>query len=616
MHEFRPMPGTIEHRNLRRKQFGCICVLLGLIAMSLLAAVYLFVFRTVPLRISKETTYITEPLKSDGKQVDYFAAWEEQTYPKNIATEENGYRLIVQHLGPAPEAQPWHFAQTCQKLDLAEEEILLDMTLEDPDDFLRRHVESEDFDPVSVNETTGDDASPVDPYTVLKERLGRPWTADDLPMMEAWLAANGPAIDLIGQAVRKPTFQIPYGRENESDQLLGLLFPEIQWSRSFARALSARANHRIAIGDIDGAIYDIISCKRLGRHIGKRGTLIEMLVGIAMQGIAEAVGIAGSLEHPPSSEQIERFLAESNDLPPEGQFEKAYLFERYMALDIVQALANGERFEDIELPAANGLDWNVLASRVNEHYDTALTSGTYPSPSPGRILAALALVRTRSKMVADILGALLLPAVDAAREATRRNICTDRMNRITLAMLLYERDHGTLPPAYTVDTDGRPMHSWRVLVLPYLGQKELHAKIRLDEPWDSERNRRSHGEAVPFYQCPSAGSAPGHTTYSVVVGPEMPFDAGQGKSLSQFGPKSAHMILVVERLADVCWMDPTQDLPQAAVGDRVGLPHGIGSRHPGGANCGHRDGAIRFLSETFYTGFLIGLLKGTSDTIP
>ena len=130
MHEFRPVPGTIEHRNLRRKQLCCIFALLGLIAMSLIVAVYIFVFRTVPLQISKETTYITEPLKSDGKQVDYFAAWEQQTYPKNIATEENGYRLIVKHLGP-PDAEPWQAAQVSRKLGLAPEDLLLDITYDD-----------------------------------------------------------------------------------------------------------------------------------------------------------------------------------------------------------------------------------------------------------------------------------------------------------------------------------------------------------------------------------------------------------------------------------------------------------------------------------------------------
>ncbi len=70
------------------------------------------------LRISKETTYITEPLKSDGQQVDYFAALQKATYPANIATDENGYRLILRHLGKGLETEPWYFVQECEELGL------------------------------------------------------------------------------------------------------------------------------------------------------------------------------------------------------------------------------------------------------------------------------------------------------------------------------------------------------------------------------------------------------------------------------------------------------------------------------------------------------------------
>ncbi len=634
MAEYPPSPETTEHRNLRRKQLGCICVSLGLIAIVLFAAAYVYLFRAVPLQISKETTYITEPLTSGGKQVDYFAAWEEETYPENIATEENGYRLIVQHLGTGPEATPSHSAQIIRKLGLAAGAIQPDMALEQPYDYLAKYVKSEDFDEALVEKLRRENGSaeetPTDqsmleyepePLEVLHDRLHRPWTLDDLPMMEAWLAENGPAIDLIGEAVRRPTFHIPLATQ-DIGQLITLLLPEIQRTRSFARALYARANYRIAVGDIDGAIDDVTTCKRLGRHVGQQGMLIQMLVGIAIEGIADATGIAGSLEHPPSEEQLERFVDEAHDLPPRADFEKGFLFERYAALDVLQMMAHGKGPVDFdlpaEMPAAIGLDWNIVAVRVNEHFDTALAAGGYPAPS--RNLAAIVSRRARSELMGDQFATIFLPATEAAREASRRSTCVGRMQRITLAMLLYERDHGRLPPAYTVDAHGKPMHSWRVLLLPYLGQQDLQDKIRLDEPWDSEHNRQFHNEAVPLYQCPSAQLTPGRTTYSVVVGPDMPFEAGEGKSLSEFGSKSATMILVVERTEAACWMDPPADIPQAAAGDGFNRPEGsgigIGSQHPGGANFGHRDGAVRFLPETIDTKLFKELLQGTADWIP
>ncbi len=140
------------------------------------------------------------------------------------------------------------------------------------------------------------------------------------------------------------------------------------------------------------------------------------------------------------------------------------------------------------------------------------------------------------------------------------------MQRIMLAMLLYEREHGTLPPAWSVDAAGDPLHSWRVLLLPYLGHEALYEKIRLGEPWDSEHNRQFHGEDMAVYRCPSDLVATlGQATYSVVVGPDMPFEAGQGKRLTDFGPDSDDMILLVERIDPVAWMDPTCEIAQPTI---------------------------------------------------
>ncbi len=94
----------------------------------------------------------------------------------------------------------------------------------------------------------------------------------------------------------------------------------------------------------------------------------------------------------------------------------------------------------------------------------------------------------------------------------------------------------------------------------------MHKRIRLDEPWDSEHNRQFHGQDVAIYRCPCCEAAgPGQATYSVVVGPDMPFEAGEGKRLADFGPMSDDMILLVERVDPVAWMVPTREMAQAVV---------------------------------------------------
>ncbi len=65
---------------------------------------------------------------------------------------------------------------------------------------------------------------------------------------------------------------------------------------------------------------------------------------------------------------------------------------------------------------------------------------------------------------------------------------TGRLRTIALGLLKYEEKHGTFPPAYSVDAKGKPLHSWRVLILPYIEQRNLYNEFRMDEPWDSEHN--------------------------------------------------------------------------------------------------------------------------------
>jgi len=219
--------------------------------------------------------------------------------------------------------------------------------------------------------------------------------------------------------------------------------------------------------------------------------------------------------------------------------------------------------------------------------------------------------------VADSVAGLCTPAFQAVREANRRSHCVGNLRRITLAMLIYERQHGALPPAYTVDAEGNPLHSWRVLLLPYLGEEELHGKLRLDEPWDSEHNRRFHDEALAIYQCPSAELPPGQTTYSVVIGENSAFQAREGKSLDDFG---MILILVTEREQSVGWMDPTSELVEAIAFEGINREEegvvGIGSPHPGGVNVGLRDGSVQFIAETWLLSVLQGLLDGTAEERP
>ncbi|MBQ2788738.1 MAG: DUF1559 domain-containing protein [Thermoguttaceae bacterium] len=215
-------------------------------------------------------------------------------------------------------------------------------------------------------------------------------------------------------------------------------------------------------------------------------------------------------------------------------------------------------------------------------------------------------------IAAIVVGALFLLSVpffvwsafQARREAVLRMQCVNQMKRIGLALQNYsDANEGALPPVYTVDEDGRPLHSWRVLLLPYFddeAEAALCEQIRLDEPWDSEWNSQFHDRAPVGFTCPSARAAAGLefdepfglTSYSVVVGDETAFPAAKERRIWEITDGTSNTLTVIERKTPVCWMDPTQELTFETFVDE------FGSERSGGGNALMADGSVRFVSKT------------------
>ncbi len=197
--------------------------------------------------------------------------------------------------------------------------------------------------------------------------------------------------------------------------------------------------------------------------------------------------------------------------------------------------------------------------------------------------------------------ALLLPAVQAAREAARRMQCTNNEKQIILAMHNYHDAHNELPPIFTVDKDGNLLHSWRVHLLPYIEQGELYDRIRLDEPWDSEYNKQFHEQCPSVYQCPSRGQDPasGLCDYSVIMGEETAFFDEHAKSFADITDGASNTICVVERAEPINWMDPLNEITFEEALEGINEEDGkVGSRHTRGINVGMFDGSVHFVSDT------------------
>jgi prepilin-type N-terminal cleavage/methylation domain-containing protein/prepilin-type processing-associated H-X9-DG protein len=107
--------------------------------------------------------------------------------------------------------------------------------------------------------------------------------------------------------------------------------------------------------------------------------------------------------------------------------------------------------------------------------------------------------------VIAILLALLLPAVQSAREAGRRTICQNNLRQIGLALHGYANSHRAFPAAFVSTPHA---HSWVPAVLPYLEHKQLFSLYQWNVDWDDPLNQPAINTVLPVFHCPSTpGSA-------------------------------------------------------------------------------------------------------------
>ena len=184
-------------------------------------------------------------------------------------------------------------------------------------------------------------------------------------------------------------------------------------------------------------------------------------------------------------------------------------------------------------------------------------------------------------------------------DAARRFQCVNNLKQLGVALRNYHDAQGTFPPAYVADANGKPMHSWRVLILPYIGRDDLYKRYRFDEPWDGPNNRKLHGEIVKWFQCPSQNSVanPQATSYVAVVGPRTAWRGDRPVKLSDFIDNPETTILLVETMdSGIHWMEP-RDLEYPPMPAEINPPSGggISSYHMDLAYVLYADGSVSSL---------------------
>ena len=152
--------------------------------------------------------------------------------------------------------------------------------------------------------------------------------------------------------------------------------------------------------------------------------------------------------------------------------------------------------------------------------------------------------------------ALLLPAVGSARQAAQSAQSKNNMRQIALAMLNYHDAHGKFPTDIYSE-DGKPLMSWRVRLLPYMEQQAIYKELKLDEPWDSEHNRRFTSTVIPTFESPTSPGG-GKTRYLALKGPTTVFRGKEALSIKQITDGTSNTIAFVEAAPDraVPWAKP------------------------------------------------------------
>jgi hypothetical protein len=196
--------------------------------------------------------------------------------------------------------------------------------------------------------------------------------------------------------------------------------------------------------------------------------------------------------------------------------------------------------------------------------------------------------------IVGIVLAMLVPDRAISSRAGSRNACATNLKRIAVALRNYKEVWGALPPAYTMDANGKPLHSWRTLILPFLEEGELYKSIDLTKPWDDPVNAKPRNTLVDTYGCASLQGFGAKTTYLTVVTPNSCLRPGEPRSLSEITDGESKTLIVIEVDSEhaVPWMSPID------ADEKMVMSIGPNSKlaHVSGVNAAFVDMHVAFLN--------------------
>ncbi|MDB5385904.1 MAG: hypothetical protein JWM11_1550 [Planctomycetaceae bacterium] len=452
-------------------------------------------FSIPKITISKETTWAIEPVGPSGF-VDYLGAINRQC-SQGVTPANNAVVLLYQALGPMPDGreQPAEFFRL--------------LGIEPPP---ANGVYYEEFGNWFKRTGKPLPAGGIAAVLEMGTTTGiRPWTVQEFPEVAEWLQSIEKPLGLVADAVERTEYYSPMvSADNEEGKLIEVLLPGVQMSRGLARALVSRAMLRLAEKDSLKAWSDLLTIHRLGRLVGRGPTIIEGLVGIAIESVAMNAELRFISDARPTEKFIARYVKQLASLPPRALVvDKIDHCERAMFLDCCQQIARGRmQLNNLDGGGSNdwttrvlerimvsSVDWDEILKSGNRRFDRMVAGARMPTyhqriEELRKLEVELGQFRTkvqgfgvlsvfeskpsRTDFAANILLSLLLPATTQCVRAESR--CLQRYENLELAFALaaWRDEHGTYPeklevlaPKYiaTVPSDlfkTQPLHYERI----------------------------------------------------------------------------------------------------------------------------------------------------------
>jgi hypothetical protein len=424
--------------------------------------------RPVLVTISKETTYVTGPLRKDG-YVDYVAALNERC-SKGVTAENNFAVPFWKAVGPAG-------------IDKAKRDTYFKLLgiMRIPDD----GTYFVPFDDFVAKERTAANAPGDVPATKDTEEprrledfdLSRPLSAKEFPILARWLDANEQPLTILVERSKRPRHFDPLVAIG-SEGVIEAATPPIKTYREIADALMLHGMLKISKGKIDEAWRDFLAVHRLGRLVAQGPTILYAIVGRSIDGLA-CMGDQAVLQHADLSDskakEMRNELSNLPSLPSMADYVDSG--ERFMMLDAAASVARGSvtlqalagpqpKFDPAEMEK---IDWDTILRMSNPWYDRMSAALRMPTRSQRKeacekikrdfkalvakytdktSIAISALTNPRdglSRRMGMFLLALFELDLNSFIEAEDRAAMQFEVTKLGFALAAYHDEHGSYP---------------------------------------------------------------------------------------------------------------------------------------------------------------------------